>query len=117
VSNFIVSRYAQDTTPALSTVTGIVVGQLGVAFPPIVDSPGVRRGVIIFDNRGSGSVYVAPLGPSLPNASQFTTSSQGFEIPAGTTPLSRLECFGSDDVWVALSGSGSGDDLRILESS
>jgi hypothetical protein len=117
VANFIVSRYSQNSTPALSTATGIVVGQLGVPFPPDVSTPGNRRGVISFHNFGSGSVFVAPLGPNLLDASQFTSSTQGIELPAGLTLLSRLECFNSDDVWAALSGTGAGDNLIVLESS
>jgi hypothetical protein len=117
MSNVIYSRVTNNTSPALSNVTGIVVGQLGVPFPPNVSTPGNRRGLIAFQNCGSGSIFITPIGPNLQNASQFTSPVQGIELSGGLTPPAVLYFKHNDDRWAALSGTGTGDDLRIWEET
>jgi hypothetical protein len=115
VANYVVTRYADNS---LSTASATIVGVLGVPrFPPDVASPGVRRGSISFQNNGSGSIFLAPQSEALQSTSWFTSSDQGCIVLTGAqTPPVWLDAPGSDDVWMALSQMGAGDNLVVVES-
>jgi hypothetical protein len=119
VAHFIVTTLTNSTSPALATASACVVGVAGVPRYPInVPSPGRKRGVISFQNLGVGVIFVTPQSASIQQASWFTssTSQPCIPIPAGLNPPAWLDMPGSDDVFFALSATGAGDDLRIVEA-
>jgi hypothetical protein len=120
MSNYIVNRWTNSSSTFasasgfLNTASGTVVGVLGVPRFPV--QPGTRRGVISFQNNGSGSIFLAPQSDTLQSSSWFTSSTQGCIVLTGAqTPPVWLDFPGSDDVWMALSQMGAGDSLVVIE--
>jgi hypothetical protein len=118
VANYLVTRVTNSTSPALNTSSGVVVGSAGVnRFPINVASPGRRRGCVSFQNLGTGTVYITPQSANIQSSSWFTSSTSQPCIPlvGGVNPPAWLDMSNSDDVFFALSATGAGDDLRIVE--